>query len=775
MTKPARGCNRGLCHLGLIWLSLVFPLVADRADASDAPCASFTNLAERLLQSQLGLSLTRLQISPTNTYSPAAHRLLQVTANVYDACRPGDSLDSTSAFPSVFRPLFARDGASLFICGYTNDNAAASAWGWFAGAPDGVPLLVGARKRLPNFNEFVFQTKIDFMRKLELARPTTNSLPNQTNQILLLSLSNFSGVEVWNSYSQSFTNDFQIVVSNILVLTLSNVADSYATSPPPFLAGSSSYAFASTNANWHFDPEFPFQSNYDGGFFIPLYTNIIALPLSRFTGGEFDSATNSFLPRTGQFPVPDWRLMISNRLTFVMSSDGRILDAVGLTFQTNFNLMEMLSTPDIVTPAAIRQMWDTNRIAAPATLTTPTAGILKQLGVSLGNPALSDADWKNFNGSSPSDKTQAIATFHNFGSNSNNISSNLFQQAPFTASRSFLHTMSWQANDPLVHYRMEDLGSSNTLRFLRPNEPFTNVLNLGRLNQSYQPWLGNPTYDPVDDDVALKDPGMFTSDDWNFPVDLMAHPGWLGRIHRGTPWQTIYLKAKAADMTQWILQSSDPRTHPTNDWNIATIFFSLWNTNNPSHLFSVNQTSASDWADIFNGMTVLSNSTPSFSRTPPTVFETNTIDSNSPQVQLLVDGITRTKSNRSPPYFIRTGDLLATPELTTASPWLDFSDEVARWFTLSDEALEIIPEQLLPLLRSDPILSLRWVDGQFHAQAMAFPGYWYALENSSDLHCWKVLATQFAQGEMFQFSEALDAGGGAGFYRLRLVEEPSGP
>ena len=36
--------------------------------------------------------------------------------------------------------------------------------------------------------------------------------------------------------------------------------------------------------------------------------------------------------------------------------------------------------------------------------------------------------------------------------------------------------------------------------------------------------------------LALKDPGVRWSDDWNFPTHNLANPGWLGRIHRGTPW-----------------------------------------------------------------------------------------------------------------------------------------------------------------------------------------------------------------------------------------------
>jgi len=47
----------------------------------DSPIGFFTNVAARLLQSQLGLSLTNIQLYPTNQYTPSVHRLLQVAAS----------------------------------------------------------------------------------------------------------------------------------------------------------------------------------------------------------------------------------------------------------------------------------------------------------------------------------------------------------------------------------------------------------------------------------------------------------------------------------------------------------------------------------------------------------------------------------------------------------------------------------------------------------------------------------------------------------------------
>ena len=93
-------------------------------------------------------------------------------------------------------------------------------------------------------------------------------------------------------------------------------------------------------------------------------------------------------------------------------------------------------------------------------------------------------------------------------------------------------------------------------------------------------------------------------------------------------------------------------------------------------------------------------------------------------------------------------------------------------FSLTDQAYEIIPEQLLPLLRADPVLSVRLLNGEAHARAVAFAGYWYSLESSSDLQNWTGLATHFAEGDAFDFPEVSQASTGITFYRVRLTPGP---
>src|SRR5256885_1351507 len=111
-----------LLVLGCLLLSSV-NVAARPLVTNTPPIAFFTNVASWLLQSELKQSLNRIQIYPTNQYTPALHRLLQLTANLYDAASDR-SLGFTNpaplappTFPAVFRPLFesADAGNQVFI------------------------------------------------------------------------------------------------------------------------------------------------------------------------------------------------------------------------------------------------------------------------------------------------------------------------------------------------------------------------------------------------------------------------------------------------------------------------------------------------------------------------------------------------------------------------------------------------------------------------------------------------------------------------------------
>jgi len=95
------------------------------------------------------------------------------------------------------------------------------------------------------------------------------------------------------------------------------------------------------------------------------------------------------------------------------------------------------------------------------------------------------------------------------------------------------------------------------------------------------------------------------------------------------------------------------------------------------------------------------------------------------------------------------GDLLSTPELTIASPWLGPAK------TLTDAALEIIPSQLLPLLRSDSIATPVPAGGAPTVQFTGIDGFSYAVQTSSDLVNWVYVTTNTPNDGFFYFAPHL--------------------
>src|SRR5207247_32362 len=96
---------------------------------------------------------------------------------------------ATNGFPSVFQPLFDAVGTNWFITGYRevdNPRPVLTAPFHDLGNPNdrpapggngydmfyGIPLVLGAKKGLPNFNEFSMQTRAEVWRRLEFKKPT---------------------------------------------------------------------------------------------------------------------------------------------------------------------------------------------------------------------------------------------------------------------------------------------------------------------------------------------------------------------------------------------------------------------------------------------------------------------------------------------------------------------------------------------------------------------------------------------------------------------------
>jgi hypothetical protein len=232
--------------------------------------------------------------------------------------------------------------------------------------------------------------------------------------------------------------------------------------------------------------------------------------------------------------------------------------------------------------------------------------------------------------------------------------------------------------------------------------------------------------------VSVKDPGVTRSDDWDFPSGKYPNVGWLGRVHRGTPWQTVYLKSPQVDLHTWtnwtgngqIIVNSNASTVtpdafytlPVQDRYILDLFTSAFNENATRGQMSVNQTNLAAWSAILSGVLAVTNDVsdldfqnngrfqlPHYSPwviEPAGVYGTN---SGLARIVRAINDVRATNSTRK--VFSRMGEILAVPELTVNSPFLNAGTNQPNILLkgINDAAYERIPQQILGLLRGDSV------------------------------------------------------------------------
>ena len=679
----------------------------------------FFNTVGNVLLSSVGLSITNIPIYPTNYYGLTVHRMLQMAANIYDAT-------SSNRFPSVFRPIIGTNitggVTNYYISTYYYDHDTRTVNAWLPGS-HGMPMILGAKKCIPNFNEYDAKTAVMVARKLELRKDKLTSItPIQTNEMYVIGVSNLFGLEAWNSCTQTMQGRFDILVANNVTMTLTN-------SEGLRIAKQERFSILTNLTSWEgfVRPEYPGRYDSRLSLKVPLFTNTVMFSNSVYRPnptGHFDdiSRTNVFAVGEG-FHTPNWGLSISNNLIYVLSVTNRILDFVQLPTLTNdVNLNKELfgnSKRALNESVSVAQCWDTNRPGSSPTFLTPTYGILAQIGISADNPPATATDWTEY--SNVGDKAAATKVFREFMFTTNGT--NLIVEAPFTPTRKMVVTATWEVNDPLVHYieeHLKDKTNNYSIQFVRPfvGEMATNQ-TLGLVNDRYSPWRGSPVKGAQAWDInpMLKDPGVAKSDDWDFPTNKFPSIGWLGRVHRGTPWQTIYLKAGAAKAADWQRFSLDPLSHPTNDWRLVDVFTTAIHPNASHGQLSINQTNLAAWSALLSGVAVLSNVVTldakgnEATRYVPVIIEPNS--PSYPQLLTIYEGIQRVRDLYPDKTFRRLGDLLSVPELTEASidpkdpasPFLDRSSTEAPYpaYGINDAALERIPQQILSLVKvGDP-------------------------------------------------------------------------
>lgn len=528
-------------------------------------------------------------------YSAGVHQRLQQAANIADIVATNRSLPAHFAtdtngpmqkFPLVFRPQFA-SGPRIYITNFvevTNDALGQISRPWrdlnivsnrYELKPNdnvwGIPWVIAAKKGLPNFNEFGVLTAVELTRKLEINKGSPNTPRSfwRTNQMLSLSVSNLFGVELWNSYTRAYPRSLDVRVGVQSDFLMTNQFETL------LVSNRYSNPFDLINISpgqWSGEEfQLPIFANRtmlrvaNRGVTIPVPSAIYdhrdrgqLIPVLR----QYSNATNVLFPDNG-FPVHRIGLSMTNRVRCLMTDPAtkRVVDFVNLDFVSGLDLQDLLNKEP-------SDYWSTNRSGHT---NAPTEGVMKQILVSLGE--VEESDWNSYVGRGAGrDREEAIDLFRAFlgfrplyhlSFNQRAEPTDAYnrlrdprkssrRQVPFSPSVRLVKYEALQANDPLVHYTFEDLKDNQQLvsrvRMLKPGQRADDLHNLGspedpgRKNQRYRPWPSTLAEAANQYNIAHKDPLIRRSDDWQFPTNKFPNIGWLGRVHRGTPWQTIYLK-----------------------------------------------------------------------------------------------------------------------------------------------------------------------------------------------------------------------------------------
>jgi hypothetical protein len=737
--------------------------------------AFFTNAADSLLRSQefrftnnyyttptvayMHFGLTNIPVydslNPSIRYSEQIHRMLQVAANIYEATLADNMARGTTPHlvtklptPVVFRPLFATNsytttngqiGRVLRIIGYTNvppDPFATQILRGYKLASDpnanittndnvwGIPWVVGAVKGLPEFDRYVNNSSWMVTRKLLFRRfpAGTNGNPNMppqyTNQFVIMSLNNVCGIDSWNAYNSNISlgTGFRVIATNFVYISITNNTN---LNPRGFAGGFGTYTNNYIGDSWHGLVQNNSNNTQSAGMIAFLQTNELTLGQSYFSPeagfvpvsgnlnsngfnlGAFTSTNQQFLPVDLQqttFPSYDWTLTVSNQIMYALLDNftGAVYDFVNLgPFGQTVHLNDLLN-------GQLAPRFVGSSLRSSATLeanywdTTPVGGfpkgLLNQITNAIGLDGYFSAELQGTAGRNPRYATNG-GNSNLFFSCSNDVAATVFTGV----------ANQLLVNDPLVHYTVGDL------------TPPPGVANLSisvlTNNSRYEPWP-TPSYSSRRASTTLKDPLITGPDEWRFPTNLFPSVGWLGRVHRGTPWQTIFLKADDNPgpngnphtwVNNWV---STLDTYPTNDYAVLDLFTAAPNDNAVRGQLSVNQTNDAPWYAVFAGLN-LQNNIPTNSRfIPPDMWGPYSVTNVDPtNIAYLTEGYLSTsgtnvaginfaRATQPDGVFHNIGSLFSAPSLSIDSPFLPVAAEY-----LPDEEVEAIPQQIAGLIK----------------------------------------------------------------------------
>ncbi len=574
-----------------------------------------------------------------------------------------------------------------------------------------------------------------------------------TNQMYIFSVTNYLGVELWNSYSNNYPGknlQIEVVDNSSVALTLTNPITSAVTIPVQMNYAIATFTNfgAGTWPGWSNSVPAPGAVGRAGNFVLPLGahgTNLTFLPASIYRFGVVPPSQFSFVPDDSNpfpqyenFPItrlPEFGMVMTNRLqVFILDTD--IGGHVHVIDYVHFNGPERqrdlnAELADADSPGGIpAYQWSTNLFG------TVPWGVINQINISQGQPStVPSVDGGNWN--SPPGLPPALVgrpgavqeyfkgflvpnSLYSFGGK-NYTNMEYVVQAPYTPTRTIVDYVSWQANDPLVRSLSADLnfsGAEPSSKLTTGHTKWTTepdiLLDLGKVNQTYQPWGISYSYPGSDNNPynpTYKDPLTKYSDNWNFPTNKLPTVGWLGRVHRGSPWQTVYLKAsnilKATNgLTTWSkwtgysnLQNVT-NTAPLQDRALFDLFSTALNDNATRGRMPVNvgasgRPGLAAWSAVFSGIAV----PPASLTNTYQVIDPAGVDQANSRLYQVVTNINTARANFTNAdgvvgSFERVGDILSASALSERSPFLNLANTNYN----NDELYEWLPQQTMSLL-----------------------------------------------------------------------------
>ena len=739
-------------------------------------------------------------------YSSAVNRILQLAANIYDATTNSPPVDASGRIappfmPHVFRPIFERDiYGNIIIVGYTNlysggvPNTVAGTGDVQLAAPHpisdlplfnqantpihdasglvnvyGVPWIIGAKKGLPNFEQFYDIQSAQVTRKLELTRSSLDVTKATTTfgtnvEYIIGPITNAVGVSFWNPYNTNYPRPLRVVVADSLNIFMTNryyvwplhsdftptnfftnivinawPGSQWSGTPPTMLPRAASF----TNFHW----SVLFQS--------PLAYN---LTTHSFLNNTFFNPGTSNLDQIG--------LAVTNYLQAYILDGNNVIDYVQMAAPMSVGRLDYaVADPNYFQNGNVYLQWSTNSLSPKLA----PSGVGNQLYISghpptpYGPTATAQMPKGGQWGPAPAGMGATFAApdgeaafFNGFFTSSFQykgkpyINRQLSIQAPYTPSRTVYSAYLLQANDPLVHYLPSDMnGQYGTPAIWAAKNTVTNGLWLHSddpgasqplptppgtpIGGRFQPWgqlgqmgaLASLNVDQNPYNLSYKDPLMWGPDHWDFPTNLYPTVGWLGRVHRGTPWQTVFLKstnvmslAAASTWSAWTADAAYDAANsaPNQDYLLFDIFTARFNDNAVLGTLPVNvgmgrgDGGLAAWSALFSGMTALTNNFPIAQQGMALSYSSQTINpagvegAGSPLWQIVNGpvGINATRANTNWfPYhaFTRVGSILATPALSVQSPFLNTNAAQAA-YAINDEMYEWLPQQMMGLVRA---------------------------------------------------------------------------